>query len=130
MKGGRQHAVPIFPLLARELGDLAGARWVFRSPRRFDQPASGFSRGLELVQRDSGTAGWTWHDLRRTVASGLQRMGCPHDVIEAILAHRKPGIAGTYQRHDFLPERRDWLGRWAAWLQAETVAARRRTAPS
>ncbi|MCO6415683.1 site-specific integrase [Siccirubricoccus sp. KC 17139] len=118
MKGGRPHVVPMFPALQFQIGDLDGARWVFKSPRRFDQPVSGFSRGLELLQRESGTEGWTWHDLRRTTASGLQRLGCPHDVIEAILAHRKPGVAGIYQRHDFLPERRKWLARWAEHAQS------------
>jgi integrase len=79
MKGGRPHVVPVTPALAEELGDLAGARWLFRSPRRFDQPVSGFTRGLHALHRESGTEDWTWHDLRRSAASGLQRMGCPHE---------------------------------------------------
>jgi integrase len=116
MKGGREHAVPLFAELTDVIGPLDGARWLFRSPRRFDQPISGFSRGLELLHRESGTSGWTWHDLRRTAALGLQRLGCPHDVIEAVLAHRKAGVAGIYQRHDFLEERCAWLSSWARHL--------------
>lgn len=113
MKGGRAHVVPLCTGVLAELGELGGARWLFRSPRRFDQPIKGFSRGLEALQQAAGTtADWTWHDTRRTIASGLQRLGAPAEVIEAILAHRRPGISAVYQRHDFLAERRHWLGIW------------------
>lgn len=113
MKSSRPHAIPIFRELSEQLGDLHDARWLFRSPRRFDQPASGFYRGLFAVHRASETSDWTWHDLRRTVASGMQRLAAPHEVIEAMMAHRKPGVAAIYQRHDYLSERRDWFKKWA-----------------
>ena len=43
---------------------------------------------------------WTNHDLRRVVRSGLSALRVPHDVAEAVLAHRPPGIVGTYDTHD------------------------------
>jgi hypothetical protein len=46
---------------------------------------------------------WTLHDLRRTVATGLQRLGVRLEVTEAVLNHisgSRGGIAGVYQRHD------------------------------
>lgn len=115
MKGGRDHFVPVTPALARELGDLTDVRWLFKSPHRFDQPVKGFTRGLAAIQTAAGTADdWTWHDLRRTIASGLQRIGAPFEVIEAVLAHRRPGISAVYQRHEYINERRTWLRKWAA----------------
>ena len=39
---------------------------------------------------------WANHDLRRTLRSGLSRLRVDHDVKEAVLAHVKPGIIGTY----------------------------------
>jgi len=59
---------------------------------------------------------WTLHDLRRSVASGLARIGVALPVIEKILAHRGQsfsGVAGIYQRHSFLPEMATALQRWA-----------------
>jgi hypothetical protein len=47
---------------------------------------------------------WNVHDLRRTVATGLQRLGVRLDVTEAVLNHisgSRAGIAGVYQRHDW-----------------------------
>ena len=47
---------------------------------------------------------WSVHDLRRTVATGLQRLGVRLEVTEAVLNHisgSRGGIAGVYQRHDW-----------------------------
>jgi integrase len=59
---------------------------------------------------------WQWHDLRRTCASGLQRLKYPVEVIEAVLNHRSGvfrGIVGVYQRHDFAEERCAALQAWS-----------------
>jgi integrase len=52
---------------------------------------------------------WSVHDLRRTVATGLQRLGVRLEVTEAVLNHisgTRGGIAGVYQRHDWAAEKR------------------------
>jgi hypothetical protein len=56
------------------------------------------------------------HDLRRTVATGLQRLGVRLEVTEAVLNHisgSRGGIAGVYQRHDWAVEKRAALDAWA-----------------
>jgi hypothetical protein len=59
---------------------------------------------------------WTLHDLRRTVATGLQRLGVRLQVTEA--TGSRGGIAGVYQRHDWAAEKRAALDAWAAHLLA------------
>jgi hypothetical protein len=52
---------------------------------------------------------WSVHDLRRTVATGLQRLGVWLEVTEAVLNHisgSRGGIVGVYQRHDWAAEKR------------------------
>jgi len=64
---------------------------------------------------------WTLHDLRRTMASGLQRLGVRLEVTEAVLNHKSGstgGIVGVYQRHDYAAEKRDALARWADYVDA------------
>jgi integrase len=64
-------------------------------------------------------APWSVHDLRRTVATGLQRLGVRLEVTEAILNHisgSRGGIAGVYQRHDWAAEKRAALDAWAAQM--------------
>ena len=54
-------------------------------------------------------ASWVNHDLRRTVRSGLSALRVPHNIAEAILAHR-PGIVGTYNLHEYEYEDENELG--------------------
>jgi integrase len=57
---------------------------------------------------------WTWHDLRRSVASGMARIGVSGEIIERCLGHRIRGIAGVYQRHTYEPEIASAFEKWAA----------------
>ena len=64
---------------------------------------------------------WVVHDLRRTFATGLQRLGVRLEVTEAILNHvsgSRGGVAGIYQRHDWATEKRAALDAWAAHVLA------------
>src|SRR5262249_22899158 len=115
-KNGRAHDVP---LSMSALAIIAGIRrlpdadLVFTIKR---QPVTGFSRAKERLDAGSGVSNWTLHDLRRTMASGLQRLGVRLEVTEAVLNHRSgstAGIVGVYQRHDYAAEKRDALQRWA-----------------
>lgn len=73
--------------------------------------------------RDCGSADmlapWRTHDLRRTIATNLQRLGCRLETIESVLGHvggSRAGIVGTYQRYSFTGEARQALDRWARHL--------------
>lgn len=62
---------------------------------------------------------WRAHDLRRTLATGMQRLGVRFEVTEAVLNHvsgSKAGVAGVYQRHDWKDEKREAWKAWAAHL--------------
>ena len=60
------------------------------------------------------------HDLRRTVVSGMARLGVPPHVADKILNHQEgtiSGVAAVYQRHEFLAERKEALDRWGAHVE-------------
>src|SRR5262249_2343529 len=64
---------------------------------------------------------WVLHDLRRTVATGLQKLGVRLEVTEAVLNHKSgsfAGIVGVYQKHQYAAEKRDALARWADHVDA------------
>lgn len=66
-----------------------------------------------------GIPQWRPHDLRRTFATGMQALGVPLEVTEAMLNHvsgSRGGIVGVYQRHQYTAERREALDKWAAFL--------------
>jgi integrase len=59
---------------------------------------------------------WRLHDIRRSVASGMARLGVNLPVIEKVLNHSGgsfAGIVGVYQRYDFAREKASALQRWA-----------------
>ena len=55
------------------------------------------------------------HDLRRTAASGMGRLGVARETIALVLNHvdRGPRATAVYDRFDRLPEKRAALDRWA-----------------
>ena len=59
---------------------------------------------------------WTNHDIRRTVRTHLAQMKIEERVREAVLAHRPPGITGTYNVHEYQDEKREALRMWSARL--------------
>lgn len=61
---------------------------------------------------------WTNHDIRRTVRSQLSRLKVTEEAREAVLAHARPGIKGTYDVHDYLDEKREALEMWATRLRS------------
>src|SRR5258708_3735617 len=59
-------------------------------------------------------AHWINHDIRRTVRSNLSRLRVTEEAREAVLAHARPGIKGTYDVYDYADEKREALELWAA----------------
>jgi integrase len=112
MKGKQAHVVPLSTQAAAiiaaqpKVGD-----YVFGTT-----PVGHFHRIKDRLDEHMGdTPKWVIHDIRRSVASGMARIGVPVPVIEKILAHRKgtfAGIVGVYQKHSFLPEMAVALQRW------------------
>jgi integrase len=86
-------------------------------------PFSGYSKAkTELNLRIAAArgraepmSGWWLHDVRRSAASGMQRLGVRLEVIEAVLGHvsgSRAGIVGTYQRYRFEAEAAAALELW------------------
>jgi integrase len=131
MKGRQTHTVP----LSTQAGAIIEAQ-----PRIskfvFGHKLTHFERVRPEINRHMGnTAPWVMHDLRRTCASGLARLGIAIPVIEKILSHRTgsfKGVAGIYLRHSFLPEMAVALQKWSDHIErlvggkgAEIVTLRR-----
>jgi hypothetical protein len=79
-----------------------------------------FGKEKRSIDKLSGVAGWRHHDLRRTIVSGMARLGIPPHIADKILNHQAgtiSGVAAVYQRHDFLAERKEALDRWGAHVE-------------
>jgi integrase len=128
VKNNNKHEVPLSDLAVEILKALPRIKttkgFVFTTTR--DAAVSGFSRAKDRL--DASIAGegepiqhWTFHDLRRTLASGMARIGIQLPVIEKILNHTSGsfrGVVGIYQRHSFADEKRNALDAWASFVQS------------
>ena len=79
--------------------------------------ANSWYRAKLATDSASGISDWRVHDFRRTLATGMQRLGIEERVVEACLGHtagRRKGIVRVYQRHDFASEKRQALEAWGA----------------
>jgi integrase len=62
---------------------------------------------------------WRFHDLRRTLASGMARLGHPPHVVEAILNHVNgtiSGVAAVYNRYSYADEKARALEVWGRYV--------------
>lgn len=91
-------------------------------------PISGISKAkakldAEMCKANEGEVvpAWRIHDIRRTVATGFQRLGVRLEVTEAVLNHisgSRSGIVGVYQHHKWEDEKRSALNAWAQRVYA------------
>lgn len=96
-----------------------------RAKGRMDGLMLGYARA-EAKKRGDDPAkveipDWVIHDLRRTMASGMARLGVQLPVIERCLNHVSGsfgGIVGVYQRHSFADEKRAALETWSAHIES------------
>lgn len=123
-KNGEPNRIPLNELAVAILDEVAGSAIWPRSGRMFTTSRggrfTGYSKGkikLDLLMSQDGREplpDWRLHDLRRTLATGFQRLGVRFEVTEAVLNHvggSRAGVAGIYQRHDWKDEKREEIGR-------------------
>jgi integrase len=107
-KNGKEHRFPASAQVKALLPAKLSNRW----------------RGKLKIDKACGVCGWTLHDLRRTTASGMARIGVSIPVIEKLLNHISgsfAGIVGVYQRHDYFEEMKDALVRWEQHIETLTA---------
>jgi integrase len=128
-KSNRPHTVPLVKEAVDILAKLPrlDEALVFPSKKMPGQAWDGFTKAKWRLDAHVGFRDWTLHDLRRTVATGMARLGVAPHVVERILNHTSGslgGVAGVYNRFGYLPEMRAALELWARHVVSLTSAER------
>jgi integrase len=111
-KGKRNHEIPLSPMMVQLLGEPGRPRApVFSMDGT--KPYGGQNWLKTILDRESGVTGWTYHDFRRTVSTGMAALHVPQDTIDRVLNHAKGTLAGVYNRHAYLEQKRKALDAWA-----------------
>jgi integrase len=121
-KNGQPHIIPLStPALAviEQTPHIADSDFVFTSNGRV--PVNGWAIIKSRLDATAKVKDWRIHDLRRTTATGLQKLKVPLQVTEAVLGHTagsRAGVIGIYQRHDYADEKRAALEAWGSHVTA------------
>ena len=119
-KNGREHSFPYEQLMAE----------LFKAIERHDRPYLlsadgrqnafvGWAKGKRALDEACPMEHWTLHDLRRTYATGLARLGVAPHIIERLLNHSGgtiSGVAAVYNRFRYAKECREAVQLWEAHL--------------
>ncbi|MDQ6869841.1 MAG: tyrosine-type recombinase/integrase [Pseudomonadota bacterium] len=115
MKGDAAHIVPLSPEAIAILEVLP--RWagpfVFSttSGRRPIANFSGIKEKLDVLM--PGVDPWRFHDLRRSMRTGLSALRIADTVSELCIAHTQKGLHKIYDQHVYLDEKRNAFDAWA-----------------
>jgi integrase len=120
-KNHRAHAVPL-PAQAWEIVDSQPRIGDFVFTTDGQRAVNGWHKVKRRLSAKAGLAEESWriHDLRRTVASGLQRFKVRTEVTERALGHYSAsfaGIVGVYQVDPLEPEVREALQKWGDFVE-------------
>jgi integrase len=122
-KNSQPHTVhltkPMRELIARR-PQVEGNPFVF--PGAGEGAFTTFGHAKDALDQACGVESWRIHDLRRTFATGMQRLNIRLEVTENLLGHiggaSRKGVIAVYQRHDWVVEKRAALEAWAERVQA------------
>jgi integrase len=122
-KNGVEHAVPLSTqawAIIEAQPRVAGCPYVFTADGK--RPVIGWAKAKTRLSEKAEIAeeGWRLHDLRRSTASGMQRLGIAVHLIERCLNHVSgsfAGVVGVYQTYSYEAEMRVVLQRWGDHIE-------------
>ena len=105
------------------------------SPCVFGSPGHGFT-GWSVAKRKLGArlAGvslpdWRLHDLRRSMRTGLGRLGIPPHIAELAINHVKKGVLKDYDHYSYEAEIGSALTQWAEHVTAVVEGRKSKVVP-
>jgi integrase len=116
-KNGHSHALPLGPMAA----DIISKRIRTERPSgllfeggKTGNPFSAWSKNKKALDKLAPIAPWTLHDLRRTLRTGLGRLGVRPDIAERVLNHvsSRTEVEDVYDLNLYLPELREAMQKW------------------
>lgn len=119
----KTHIDHVVPLSSQALAIIKarhskGAAGYVLSGRKEGQPFNGAVSALRRLRKAvKGDGDFTLHDIRRTVRTGLSRLGVDGETAELVIGHIPQGIQRVYDRYNRLSEREGALQKWADMVE-------------
>jgi integrase len=124
-KGGRTHVVPLTRMVSEVLEKLhvitGDKTYVFSSPNLDDSYFNSVGTLVDKIREEKNLEDFRTHDLRRIVATNMQRLSIDFMHIGKVLNHkgmaREYTVTSRYIDYDYLEEKKAALQRWHTELQ-------------
>lgn len=128
-KSDRQHEVPLSDMAiyilenSRLLGNFVFTSAGTKPFENFTRSQTELYKRIKKIRKERGEPNmlpWRLHDLRRTAASGMAKLGVAPHVIEKTLNHTSgiiSGVAAVYNRHQYTKEVGEALALWESHIQ-------------
>jgi len=118
-KNGQQHVVPLSATAMAILSNTERGQGDYVFGRTDYAGFSGWSKSKDEAVK---LKPWTLHD-RRTIRTGLGKIGVQPHIGEAVINHLPPKLVRTYDTHTYEAEKRNALDRWATHLKTVVAQA-------
>lgn len=126
-KSGRGHALPLSApawAIVESLPVWPGNDYYLFSTTGGEKHIKGYSQGKRLLDAaalmqlrdespDSSLPPYRVHDFRVTTETRLAALGFSPDVFGAVLGHSKQGLQRTYNKHDYMAEKREAMAAYS-----------------
>lgn len=120
MKERLPHVVPLSKQAIAIIGDLkpitGSGLYLFPSLRSPKRPISNNTLNAAMRRLGFSTQEMTAHGFRKSASTLLHEMGYSPEEIETQLAHKRPGVAGIYNKSHLLKQRTKMMQEWADYL--------------
>jgi integrase len=131
-KNGKPHTVPLshaaVAILTKQQQQRPGSGRVFSDNARGFGGWAYSKSTLDAritVREGKPLAPWVFHDFRRSASTWMHDNAVAPHIVEAILGHysgHRAGVAGVYNRAQYILERRRALERWADHITGLTAS--------
>lgn len=123
-KVDRLHYVPLNKMVSDVIEGLrpltGNSEWVFESFYHPGNHMKNVHGSVENIQELSGVDDFRIHDLRRTAASNMARLGTDRTVLGKVLNHKglsgDSAITAVYDRYEYMKEKRIALAKWERFI--------------
>jgi integrase len=118
-KNGRDLSLPLpapAASILRSIPRVDGSTHVFRGGGFTSWSEATSALRARIAATGATLAHWTIHDIRRSVRTGMGRLGVQPHIAELVIGHTKAGLVAVYDRYRYEREIGAALALWARYV--------------
>jgi integrase len=128
-KNGRPYEIPLSHQMMTILNGMERAGPFVFTRSDGSRPIGGMSDLKTALDHASGLSGWRLHDLRRSLRTGLAKLGIAEEIGERVIGHSRSKLDQIYNVHEYRAEKAAALQLWGDHIDRLVNAAPAKVVP-